>query len=357
MTRKKTNIISRLPAGNYTQNLLSKISDIGSLNEKNLKELVQISRKPQMTICMVIDIRGFTKLMEENPGEKVGAFLTGFLDRAGDFILDKKGEINKFLGDGLLAFFEMERANACLDTAFKIHDYFREFKDSFRLPNKTPIGLSTAITSGWSVIGTVGSAHYLDYTILGRHVNKAFRLVKLCKWDQIWITDELKDELADKFLYLPFPKAEIRGMNHVIPIWVFRQKTQIELEEEHVSSCCESCDRFHVCQPIFQQGMDFKNITIDCEKCKIWLPLKGCDHYQHCVINWHTGEKETLLGLESFKLGRECCESCGYFNACFYSFFQAKKFIQSTPGRIKPICCSYCKETNKKIFCKNLSLL
>ncbi len=54
---------------------------------------------------LLADLRGFTALVDANPGTEVVGWLNQHLECIGDAVTEQGGEVLKFLGDGLLAVF------------------------------------------------------------------------------------------------------------------------------------------------------------------------------------------------------------------------------------------------------------
>ncbi|MGF7213142.1 adenylate cyclase [Skermanella aerolata] len=133
---------------------------------------------------LISDVAGFTRVAENMPPEKLVHHLSryfGILERA---VHDSRGVVDKFMGDGMLAFFnapsraDNHAAQAChaaLDAqrSLKHLDLEAEDAPTFR----TRIGLAM----GEVLVGNIGTAHRLSYTAIGDAVNLASRLEMLNK--------------------------------------------------------------------------------------------------------------------------------------------------------------------------------
>lgn len=133
-------------------------------------------------VCvMFCDIRGFTTRAEKLAPERVIAMLNDYFDAVTSAIYKHGGTTNKFIGDGLLAFFGAPQAlpnaaksalEAAQDMLINLRAVNRRLIDSGQEPLEVGIGLH----AGEVVLGHVGGASHQEYTAIGDVVNLASRL-------------------------------------------------------------------------------------------------------------------------------------------------------------------------------------
>jgi adenylate cyclase len=138
---------------------------------------------------LLADLRGFTALAgRADPADVVG-WLNEHFDAMGDPVLERGGKILKFLGDGLLAVFpvagsgaEIEGAACTLALAAAEDALARNAAlNAGRAATGGPtLGLDVALHFGEVVYGNTGTARRLDFTVIGRVVNEASRMERLC---------------------------------------------------------------------------------------------------------------------------------------------------------------------------------
>jgi adenylate cyclase len=130
---------------------------------------------------MVCDLRGFTALTNQLPDEKVLDLLNKYFDQVVPAIEDAGGEILKFMGDGVLAYFHHEDgAVASCAAAF---DAARVALARLEAASKSAgcnLRAGIALHHGKVSYGNVGSGTRLDFTIIGRDVNLASRIQGIC---------------------------------------------------------------------------------------------------------------------------------------------------------------------------------
>jgi adenylate cyclase len=139
-------------------------------------------------VIMVTDLRGFTALSDRLPGEEVIALLDDYFDAIATPVEDRKGEILKFMGDGMLAIFPAEddddfsassvhAIEAALDGLERLGMVNKARRETDRIEVRAGIGLHL----GEVIYGNVGAAGRLDFTVIGPAVNLASRLEGLTK--------------------------------------------------------------------------------------------------------------------------------------------------------------------------------
>lgn len=130
------------------------------------------------------DLRGFTRLSQATPLDRLLAILNRYFDIVGDAVSANGGEILKFIGDGLLAIFPLDVAEACSRAFSAALATCREMTrwNAERLAyGEPPIGYGLALHVGDVLWGNIGTRTRLDFTVVGPAVNATHRLEQLAK--------------------------------------------------------------------------------------------------------------------------------------------------------------------------------
>ena len=152
------------------------------------EKLVLGGEEREMTI-MFSDMRGFTSISEtyKNDPQGLTALMNRFLTPLTNAILNRKGTIDKYMGDAIMAFWnaplddkdhELNACEAALDMLERVDELNQvrqqEAKEEGRpfIPLNAGIGLNT----GTCVVGNMGSDQRFDYSVFGDSVNLASRL-------------------------------------------------------------------------------------------------------------------------------------------------------------------------------------
>ena len=132
------------------------------------------------------DLRGFTPLTETLENEALLDHLNTYFELAGAAVAAEGGEILKFLGDGILAIFEIsaqaDRADRCaaaLRAAHAARQVIEQENLARSQRGEREIGWGLALDLGEVSYGNVGTPDRLDFTVIGPAVNHAARLETL----------------------------------------------------------------------------------------------------------------------------------------------------------------------------------
>lgn len=138
----------------------------------------------EAAICY-FDLVGFTALAERIPGPAVIEMLNAYFGLAVEVIERSGGHVLKFMGDGLMAMFDIGDARsdawAALDTACELSRGMAALnaeRDAAGLP---VAGFTLALHDGQILYGNIGAETRLDFTVIGPTVNLAARLSDMHK--------------------------------------------------------------------------------------------------------------------------------------------------------------------------------
>ena len=149
--------------------------------KRNAAEVIKLLSAPpqseRMTI-MFVDLRGFRGLCQRiSTPQKLTRMLNAFLSLLVDRVLFHDGVVNKYLGDGILAFFsDHEHEIKAVNCAFDIVDAFGPLKASWIGDTPADIGfvdIGIGICTDEAIIGPMGSDEIKDFTVIGTVVNLA----------------------------------------------------------------------------------------------------------------------------------------------------------------------------------------
>jgi adenylate cyclase len=152
------------------------------------EKLVLGGEEREMTI-MFSDVRGFTTISESYKHDPQGltALMNRFLTPLTNAILARKGTIDKYMGDAIMAFWNAplddgeHQLNACeaaVDMLERIDVLNKQREQEAQAGGHTyiPLNVGVGLNTGTCVVGNMGSDLRFDYSVLGDSVNLASRL-------------------------------------------------------------------------------------------------------------------------------------------------------------------------------------
>lgn len=207
-------------------------------------------RMKELTILFT-DIAGFTTISEQIMPEKLMVQLSEYLGNLATIIELEKGTVDKYVGDGLMAFWGAPSPNpdhayyAC-NAALRCRNKVAELNHRWQRMGKPTFSTRMGIHTGETLVGNMGSVDRMNYTVLGDSVNLASRLESIndIYGTEIIISAATYHQVVDKFHFRPIDIVTVRGKQQGVLLY--------ELVGEIGNTPPEKID---LCQT-FTQGFD-----------------------------------------------------------------------------------------------------
>ena len=195
------------------------------------------SERSEATIIF-IDIRGFTKLADQLDPEKATEIINKIFEPIVGIVDKYDGNINKFLGDGLMAIFgapfshedDPERAARASLEIMKSIEENGKIRIGNRVKNlKARIGINT----GLCISGEIGSESRKEFTVIGDTVNLASRLQTNATPGKILIGEKTFQRIKDSFTTSSPRKLKIKGKRDLVSVYTLKgEKKKISFLEQ-----------------------------------------------------------------------------------------------------------------------------
>jgi adenylate cyclase len=177
------------------------------------------------TSILFADIVGFTARCESLPPEEVAAFLSQFFSLAADVIFKHGGTLDKFIGDAVMAFFgaplpQADHAERAVRSALELISVLEEWNSERETAGDDRVDVRIAINSGPVVVGDIGSASRVDYTVLGNTVNVTARLEEhVATPGSIVLGENTQAAIRDIFPTESLGSVQLKGLTRKINIF------------------------------------------------------------------------------------------------------------------------------------------
>ncbi len=177
------------------------------------------------------DLASFTSLSERIGAERTQRVLNLCLGRLSDVLLRYEAMINKFIGDGIFAFWnpviysQPDHARRACEAAIGLHAALRELIAEQQRSGGdeafAELVLRIGVATGTAVVGPCGSEQKYDYTCIGDSVNVAARLESANKFygTHVLISGATRDQAGPGFAVRPLGGVQVKGKTRAVPIY------------------------------------------------------------------------------------------------------------------------------------------
>jgi len=189
------------------------------------QEITLGGEKKELTV-FCSDITGFTTITESCSTETLISLLTEYFDELSKIILEHEGTIDKYIGDGIMAFWGAplevkDHAIKACEAALYCQDKLNELNQKRKKEGKPEFKTRFGINTGVVTVGNVGATDRLNYTVIGDPVNITFRLQDI---DRIYhtviiISENVYVNLKNQFLVRPLDYTSVKGKKEKIKIY------------------------------------------------------------------------------------------------------------------------------------------
>ena len=205
-------------------------------------DMLQLGGEKREMTPFFSDIQGFSTISEGLTPEELVQLLNEYLTAMCDIVSSYHGTIDKFEGDAIIAFWGAplelpDHATIACHAAIDMQKKNEEMRKTLREQNRPMLYTRIGMSSGSVVVGNMGSADRMDYTMMGDVVNLAARLEGVNKFYQTFTmisqsTYELtKDDIDTRQLDV----IRVVGKKEPISVYeVLERKNQTSSEKSGV---------------------------------------------------------------------------------------------------------------------------
>jgi class 3 adenylate cyclase len=202
---------------------------------KHRENIVLGGEKREVSI-LFSDIRGFTNIAEKLTPQETLQLLNDYYGVAVDIIFKHEGVLDKFLGDGIMVFWnapleqEEHQLKACR-CALELRSEFEKLNIEREKEGNEPIYIGIGINTGEAIAGSVGSEERMEYTVVGDNVNLASRINSKTDRGQILISEQTYKEISNIAIATALPPTMVKGKSKKVKLWLLHSLREEKKED------------------------------------------------------------------------------------------------------------------------------
>ncbi len=174
--------------------------------------------EPRPLTIFFADLENFSAHAEKMPPQALLRQVSEYFSVVTEAIADESGTVDKFIGDAVMAFWgapfprEDHALRAC-SGALRAMRRMEKLNESWKSQDRPTIRLRIGLNTATALVGNVGSAERLSYTVMGDGVNVASRLEGKNKefGSTICISNTVYEAIADRAVARPLGRIVVRG--------------------------------------------------------------------------------------------------------------------------------------------------
>ena len=179
----------------------------------------QMQSREEVITTLFSDIRNFTNISESiGSARELVALLNVYIAPMTDIILEKGGTVDKFMGDGIMAYWNAPQsienhADLAIEAALEQIERLKSINESLQEKFGISIEIGIGINTGKAIVGELGTLGRSDYTVIGDSINVAARLEALNKIyrTSIVISEETKARLKGMYNIRKLDSVTLKG--------------------------------------------------------------------------------------------------------------------------------------------------
>jgi adenylate cyclase len=173
------------------------------------------------------DIIGFTAMSERVTPAQIVTKLNRYFTIMQKVIYENRGNVDKFGGDAIMAFWGVPHATAqdehdAVLTAIQMQEKLWPFNLEMSSEGQQPIHMGLGLHSGEFIAGNIGSEDKIDFTLIGDTVNLAARIECLAGRYQVFVSEATWRAIRPLACAVQLLPVLMKGKAHPVTVYSIR---------------------------------------------------------------------------------------------------------------------------------------
>lgn len=178
-------------------------------------------------VCVVFaDVRNFTRFAEHSSPEEVIEVTNRYLGAMTEAIMRHGGILDKYTGDGLMAFFQnsvsAEKSGTyfgqpltvrAVNAAIEMQRAVTRVSEELSAEGRDPLRIGVGLHYGEAVVGLVGHSDRSNYTAIGHTVVVSQRLQSIASGGEVIISESVYRSVHGMFSVEPGEPVQVKGLS------------------------------------------------------------------------------------------------------------------------------------------------
>lgn len=187
--------------------------------QRVMSEGLVVAPERRVATVMFTDLVGYTAMSEKLDPAQVSRVLDGYFQLVSDAVVEHRGHVGTFLGDGILVYFGALEPNPwqCNDAvraALAIRAGAADYSRKLQAEGLPSVAIGVGLHRGPGISGLVGSRDRREYAFIGLTTNIAARVQSLTREQgtDILLTEAVREKLDPRFALTQLPARPVKGV-------------------------------------------------------------------------------------------------------------------------------------------------
>jgi adenylate cyclase len=182
------------------------------------------------------DIRNFTSISARSEPQAIITQLNEYFTGMVDCVFQHRGTLDKFIGDAVMAVWGNARSDGpaedaanALRAALAMREKLAELNAKWRVEGRPELEIGIALNHGEAIVGNVGSARRMEFTVIGSAVNVSWRIQEATKLHEadLLLGEAVAELVQDRFDLHSVGNLQAAGVSEIVTLFAVLDSAEI----------------------------------------------------------------------------------------------------------------------------------